>query len=158
VSNGFDNLASTTALKLWYRKCTYLMSLYSQRGSHQFDIVFEITASERTRYVVRANLGGLKANANIRHIIMGDLDLRWIQNLETGLHKRPRPPGRQTEAIAMYHFRVSLIRYFPDPSEFARIMLQTGTIIGGSTALSIIAGGSWAPGDLDLIVTRRYLP
>ncbi|KAF9510476.1 hypothetical protein BS47DRAFT_1347881, partial [Hydnum rufescens UP504] len=58
----------------------------------------------------------------------------------------------------MYRFRVSLIRYFPDPSEFARIMLQTGTIIGGSTALSIIAGGSWRPGDLDLIVTRRYLP
>ncbi|KAF9510478.1 hypothetical protein BS47DRAFT_61936 [Hydnum rufescens UP504] len=134
------------------------MTLYYQRRSVEFDIVLEITTSERTRNMARANLGLLQVNNDIRHIIMGNLDLRSIQNLETGLHKRPRLPGRQTKAIAMYRFRVSLIRYFPDPSEFARIMLQTGTIIGGSTALSIIAGGTWAPGDLDLIVTRRYLP
>ncbi|KAF9518992.1 hypothetical protein BS47DRAFT_1337545 [Hydnum rufescens UP504] len=35
-------------------------------------------------------------------------------------------------------------------------MLQTGTIVGGSTALSIVAGGSWMPGDLDLVVATRY--
>jgi hypothetical protein len=158
ASDEFDIFASTTVLEVGYGRWKYLISMYHQRGSREFDIVFDITASERTRDVDRVNLSVLQTNNDIRHIIMGNLDLRSIQNLETGLHKRPRPPGRQTEAIAMYRFRVSLICYFPDPSEFARIMLQTGTIIGGSTALSIIAGGSWTPGDLDLVVTRRYLP
>jgi hypothetical protein len=157
TSSGFDILASPAVLKLSYRYCKYLMWLYWERGSVEFSIVFEITA-RRTRGIVHMNLGVLEINNDIRHIIMGELDLRSIQNLETGLHKWPRAPGIQTETIAMYRFRVSLIRYLPDPSEFARIMLQTGTIIGGSTALSIIAGGSWAPGDLDLIVAQRYLP
>jgi hypothetical protein len=133
------------------------MSRYHRHGSAEFDIVFKISTIKSTRDVVRANLGVLQVN-DVRHLIMGKLDLRSIQNLETGLHKQPRPPRMQTEAIAMYRFRVSLIRYFPDPSEFATIMLQTGTIIGGSTALSIVAGGNWVPGDLDLIVARRYLP
>lgn len=133
------------------------MSLYGSRGSDDFDIVFEVTCSERTENVARAHLGVL-VNNDVRHMIMKDLDLRSIQNLERGLYKRPKPPGKQTEDIAVYRFRVAVTRYFADPSEFAKIMLQTGTIIGGSTALSIIAGGDWAPGDLDLIVTDRYLP
>ncbi|KAF9510479.1 hypothetical protein BS47DRAFT_61327 [Hydnum rufescens UP504] len=154
----FTTEDNVKVLKLRYKYCKYLMSRYHRHGSTEFDIVFVITTIERTRDIVRANLGLLQVNNDIRHLIMGELDLRSIQNLETGLHKQPRPPGMQSEAIAMYRFHVALVRYFPDPSEFATIMLQTGTIIGGSTALSIVAGGTWVPGDLDLIVARRYLP
>jgi hypothetical protein len=132
------------------------MGLYDERGTTEFHILFKMTSCRtRIENPVRANLDVFRFN-DIRDMVLKELDLQSIQNLETSLYRKPRPPGMQSRKIAMARFRIALVPYFPEPSAFAAIMLQTGTIVGGSTALSIVAGGSWKPGDLDLVVATRY--
>lgn len=142
-------------LLLQYPVFITLLEQYRSRGDTELDIVFDMTYSERVQNVVHANRGFLQLN-DIRDMILKELDLGSIQDLEAGFHKVSRPPGIQAETIAVERFRIALLRYFPEPSAFATIMLQTGTIIGGSTALSIVEGGAWVPEDLDLIVMERY--
>ncbi|KAF9518989.1 hypothetical protein BS47DRAFT_119147 [Hydnum rufescens UP504] len=90
------------------------------------------------------------------NMVLKELDLQSIQNLEAGLSQKPRPPGMQSRKIAMARFRIALVPYFRNHQHSLPSCFRQGTIVGGSTALSIVAGGSWMPGDLDLIVATRY--
>ncbi|KAI9003317.1 hypothetical protein DFJ74DRAFT_434498 [Hyaloraphidium curvatum] len=48
----------------------------------------------------------------------------------------------------------ALAKYVPDPKRFCDELRAHGAIVGGSTALSIVRPGKWAPGDLDVVVPK----
>jgi hypothetical protein len=48
--------------------------------------------------------------------------------------------------------RAVLRKYFDNPREFVDVLSLTGSVVGGSTVLSVLAPGDWEAQDLDVVV------
>jgi hypothetical protein len=53
--------------------------------------------------------------------------------------------------------RSATSHYFPDQLAFHQLLEQTGAVVSGSTALYVATGGTFTPGDIDLLVDTQHV-
>lgn len=94
----------------------------------------------------------------LAQLVIDNLDLRSINSLRlTCKHFRD-----MFAAVAPRRLRHILRRILPVKSDadiisdFADLIRQTGSLVGGSVPLAVLCPGDWEPADIDLVVDDRH--